>query len=151
MIEVGARAAAQAAGEKHYHGRPCRRGHTWRWVANDRCVDCMRQVRKYEAHPREKVAQVAIAAGAKFYMGQPCAHGHAGMRYVSNKMCVECAKARALVQEDAGEHAHNEARRHHAFMAEWYPEEFDRQGWRRGKTTDWGRDNDDLVWGLAER
>lgn len=97
----------------------------------------MRRVRKYEAHPREKVAQVAIAAGAKFYMGQPCAHGHAGMRYVSNKMCVECAKARALGQAEAGEDKNNLARRENAFLAEWYPEEFDRQGWRRAATQTW--------------
>lgn len=141
-----ARAAARAAGEKHYHGRACKRGHTWRLVSTDRCIDCGKRVRKYEAHPRDSARAVARASGEKFYHGPPCVHGHSGERYTANALCVECGRAKALEQEAAGETAHNEARRENAFLAEWYPEEFDRAGWRRGKVMEW-QDVEDMVWG----
>lgn len=33
---------------------------------------------------------------APTYQGQPCPQGHAGLRYRSNRACVECVKARDL-------------------------------------------------------
>lgn len=34
----------------------------------------------------------ALEEGRSFYIGQACSHGHNGMRYTSNRACVECTK-----------------------------------------------------------
>ena len=34
---------AQLRGERHYHGTPCKHGHTLRSFHSNRCVECMRQ------------------------------------------------------------------------------------------------------------
>lgn len=102
--------------------------------------------RAYKARSPSGTREAAKAAGQKFYIGEPCEHGHSGERYVSNMVCVECGQKRAMEQHDAGEDLHNKARRKNAFLAELYPEEFDRRGWRRGKVMEW-QDNEDLAWG----
>lgn len=93
----------------------------------------------------ENTRAAARAAGDKTYLGGPCIHGHRGERYTKNALCVDCQRKRALVQHDEGVHRHNEARRENAFMAEFYPEEFDRQGWRRGKVMEW-QDEEGMSW-----
>lgn len=131
-------------------GAPCKHGHQGlRWVSTRYCVECDRlRASKWgkgrkRIRPRGEKSDVRKARdeakriGAKCYMGAPCAHGHSGERYTSNALCVECGRAKAMEQYDAGETDHNEARRENAFLAEWYPEEFDRQGWRRGKVMEW--------------
>ena len=36
------RQQAIANGDKTYHGKPCKRGHTEKYVSNRKCVECMR-------------------------------------------------------------------------------------------------------------
>jgi len=43
---------------------------------------------------RNQARDEAIAAGRNKYQGRPCRYGHAGLHYVRNGECVECAMAR---------------------------------------------------------
>lgn len=47
--------------------------------------------RSDRARVAETERQKAMAAGEKRYLGKPCPHGHAGLRYVSNSTCIQCA------------------------------------------------------------
>lgn len=33
--------------------------------------------------------------GVTYYQGRPCKHGHSGLRYSSNRSCVQCHEQRA--------------------------------------------------------
>lgn len=39
--------------------------------------------------------QEAMQNGSKTYQGKPCKYGHSGLRYVSNKKCLDCDRARS--------------------------------------------------------
>jgi hypothetical protein len=71
-------------GDRKYHGRPCRNGHTERYTSSGKCVAC---------EPAE--ARVRQSAYMKLkhmtYRGAPCRQGHTE-RYVGNRKCVECTR-----------------------------------------------------------
>lgn len=52
---------------------------------------------------------------AKHYQGKPCRHGHSGIRYTSNKTCVECSTKQSMrayhkVMLDPVKHAKHKAK-----------------------------------------
>jgi hypothetical protein len=83
-------------------GRPCRRGHRVRYVADERCVACRREALKkfYERAMAGRMPERwqlarkrAKARGAAFYStGRPCLNGHMSRRRTSNGICLECKR-----------------------------------------------------------
>lgn len=74
------------------------------------------------------------------YFGKPCARGHSGERLSSNRQCVMCNRANAANVREARKAAKAQGlargRDELSMIAIWYPEEFDRSGWRRaGRAT----------------
>jgi hypothetical protein len=73
-----------------------------------------------------------LAPSSTLYLGKPCAKGHRGMRFLSNRSCVECHRqerrdARAKGRTREGMNAEEfEA----AVLMALYPEEFERTGCR---------------------
>jgi hypothetical protein len=55
-----------------------------RYVIGNACVKCVSV--KYSSFERAK------SEGKKKYRGKPCKHGHGTVRYVSNRVCVECSR-----------------------------------------------------------
>jgi hypothetical protein len=57
--EVTSQATAKAQGLKRFTGKTCGRGHTERWVANGKCVECSRVDKVRHRTARTQPAKVA--------------------------------------------------------------------------------------------
>jgi hypothetical protein len=85
-----------------YVGKPCRKGHRVRYVADKRCVRCRRAAlkafyeRAMEGRKPERwqlARKRAKARGLPFYdTKRPCMNGHLSQRRTSSGICLSCEK-----------------------------------------------------------
>lgn len=69
--------------KRHIAGKPCRRGHTVRYVTSGNCVECK------HAHDAERRARRDTSTMT--FEGGPCSKGHT-TRYRTRGHCVQCAR-----------------------------------------------------------
>ncbi len=93
-------------GQTKYKGRPCKQGHTERYVRGGCCVECIlerdrdRKVehlkgRRRKAAERVKTTRKQRGKGAFKYKGEACREGHTE-RYTKGGDCVACRVAAAV-------------------------------------------------------
>lgn len=57
---------------------------------------------------KSQAREKAVIDGEKFYQGEPCKHGHSGVRYTSNRNCLECAEIQRKSWHKENRERHNQ-------------------------------------------